>query len=258
LTAGLDHVQRQYNGSVPQVFNITELMTAAGSSTTYVVGAATSEYAGVGIMQKVPSIGNFSAYYVPRAGDTGANDVAGITSKGGGNSAYEISYIGTDIGGLKGLGATVMLNSMKATQTSAPNNVKGTVYGVSYNFGTVAIGYDKFKDENAHNITPNTLFNALAEGAQPGTKTTKRYGVTYAVDSNLTLGYVSAVTDGSGLAFGALAGNSESVRALQLGYNFGPVALSATASKFSNLMSAVGAVNEDSGRMGQLRLTTKF
>jgi hypothetical protein len=258
LTAGLDHIQRQYNGSVPQVFNITELMVAAGSATTYVVGAATSEYAGVGIMQKVPSIGNFAAYYVPRAGDTGSGDVNKITSNGGGNSAYEISYIGTDIGGLKGLGGTFMLNSMKATQTSAPNNVKGVVYGVSYNFGTIAVGYDRFKDENAHNLTSPALFNALSEGATPGTKVTKRYGVTYAVDSNMTVGYVSAVTDAQGLAYGALSGNSETVRALQVGYNFGPVALSASATKFTNLMTNAGANNEDSGKMGQVRLTTKF
>ena len=257
LTAGLDHVQRQYNGAIPQVFNITELMVAAGSATTYVVGAATSEYAGVGIMQKVPSIGNFSAYYVPRAGDTGSNDVSGITSKGGGNSAYEVSYIGTDIGGLKGLGGTFMLNNMKATD-STKLNVKGMVYGVSYNFGTVAIGYDRFKDENAHNLAAPTLHNALAETTLPGTKVTKRYGATYALDSNMTLGYVQATTDAAGLAYGALAGNSETVKALQLGYNFGPVALSATASKFTNLMGNVGAVAEDSGRMGQVRLTTKF
>jgi len=257
LTAGLDHVQRQYNGQVPQVFNITELMVAAGSSTTYVVGAATSEYAGVGIMQKVPSVGNFSAYYVPRAGDAGTGDVNPITSKGGGNSAYEVNYIGTDIGGLKGLGATIMVNSMKATNSAQPN-VKGMVYGVSYNFGTVAIGYDRFKDENAHNLAAVTLHNALGESTNPGTKVTKRYGVTYAVDSNLTLGYVQATTDGQGLAYGALAGNSETVKAIQAGYNFGPVALSATASKFTNLMSAIGATPEDSGRMGQIRLTTKF
>jgi hypothetical protein len=132
------------------------------------------------------------------------------------------------------------------------------VYGISYNFGTVAIGYDRFKDENAHNLASAALFNALAEGTSPGTKVTKRYGVTYAVDPNLTLGYVSAVTDAQGLAYGALSGNSETVRALQVGYNFGPVALSATASKFTNLMTAVGANNEDSGKMGQVRLSTKF
>ena len=259
LTAGLDHVQRQYNGAVPQVFNITELMTAAGSKTTYVIGAATSEYAGVGIMQKVPSIGNFSAYYVPRAGDTGGNDVAGITSKGGGNSAYELNYAGTDIGGVKGLGAVFMLNSMKATSnTNSSGNVKGMVYGVSYNFGSIAIGYDRFKDENAHNVDPATLFNALGETALVGTKVTKRYGATYAVDSNTTLGYVQSTTDANGAAYGALAGNSETVKALQVGYNFGPVALSATATKFTNIMGAAGAVAEDSGRMGQVRLTTKF
>jgi hypothetical protein len=257
LTAGLDHVQRQYNGAIPQVFNITELMVAAGSKTTYVIGAATSEYAGVGIMQKVPSIGSFSAYYVPRAGDTGTGDVNSLTSKGGGNSAYELNYAGTDIGGLKGLGAVFMLNNMKPT-AAAGQTVKGMVYGISYNFGTVAIGYDRFKDENAHNVDAS-LYNALGEiNGSPGTKITKRYGVTYALDSNTTLGYVQSTTDAQGIAYTSLAGNSEVVKALQVGYNFGPVALSATASKFTNLMGTAGAVAEDSGRMGQVRLTTKF
>jgi hypothetical protein len=257
LTAGLDHVQRQYNGAVPQVFNITELMVAAGSKTTYTVGAATSEYAGVGIMQKVPSIGNFSAYYVPRAGDTGTGDVNPITANAGGNSAYEVSYIGTDIGGLKGLNGTFMLNNMKPTNSTG-QTVKGVVYGVSYNFGSVAIGYDRFKDENARNVAA-AVNNALGEvDGKPGTRITKRYGATYAVDSNMTLGYVQATTDAQGIAYGALAGNSETVKALQVGYNFGPVALSASASKFTNLMGQSGAVAEDSGRMGQVRLTTKF
>jgi len=52
---------------------------------------------------------------------------------------------------------------------------------------------------------------------------------------------------------------TEAVNALQVGYNFGPVAVSGTVSKFNNLYSATtGPVDQDNGRMAQVRVTTKF
>ena len=258
FTAGVDHIQRGYNGAIPQVFNITELMVAAGSATTYVIGARTSEAAGVGVMQKIPAIGiTASAYYAPRSGDTGTGDVNALTKTLGSNSSYEVGLNGVDTFGVKGLTTSLFYNAMKQSQTSFAGNVKGVSYGAAYNFGTFAVGYDHFKDEGG-NIVAVTGTNVLGESANAGTRTTKRYGATYAVDSNVTVGLVKAITDTQGVAFGANAGNSETVTALQVGYNFGPVALSGTVSKFSNLDGQSGAVAEDSGRMAQVRLTTKF
>jgi len=54
-------------------------------------------------------------------------------------------------------------------------------------------------------------------------------------------------------------GQTETVTAIQYGYNFGPVALSATASKFTNIFDAVaGPTDQANGRMAQVRVTTKF
>jgi len=255
VTVGLDHVQREYNGSVPAVFNITELMAAAGSRTTYVTGAKVSESAHVGVIQNFPSIGiKASAIYAPRAGDTGTGDVNPITAKLGTNSAYQVGAIGVDSFGIKGLGVTGFYNSETKKDSTFYGAVKGVEYGISYNFGTIAIGYDKYKNEN--NLADAALYNQLGEAATNGVAITKKYGATYAVDSNMTLGVVKSVTDLSGSATNGL---TETVTALQLGYNFGPVAFSGTVSKFNNLYDvAAGPTDQLNGRMAQLRLTTKF
>ena len=259
LTVGLDHVQRGYSGSVPAVFNITELMTAAGSKVTYVVGARTSESAHVGIIQSVPSLGlKASAIYAPRTTDTGAEDVASVTSNTGTNSSYEVGVIGVDAFGIKGLGVTGFYNSMSKSQITNYGAVKGVEYGVSYNFGSIAIGFDKYKNENG--LITAAAINPLGENANNAVATTKKYGATYAVDSNMTLGLVKSVTDASGAATNGL---TETVTALQLGYNFGPVALSGTVSKFTNLYDLAtagtgGPQDQVNGRMAQVRVTTKF
>jgi len=257
LTVGLDHVQRPYSGSVPAVFNITELMTAAGSKTTYNVGAKVSESAHVGIIQSIPSVGlKASAIYAPRANDTGGEDVAGVTATIGTNSAYELGLTGVDALGIKGLGLTAFYNSMARSNTSFAGSVKGVEYGVSYNFGTVAIGYDRYKNENNFKVAAADGAGAMGENASPAAAITKKYGATYSLDANQTLGLVRSVTDASGTGTTNL---TETVTALQYGYNFGPVALSATVSKFNNLFDLqTGPQDQSNGRMAQVRVTTKF
>jgi len=132
--------------------------------------------------------------------------------------------------------------------------VKGVSYGASYNFGTVAIGYDKFKNENGIGTIAN--LNPLGEQVNNAVAITKKYGATYSLDANQTLGIVKSVTDTSGAAMNGL---TETVVALQYGYNFGPVAVSATVSKFNNLYDAyAGPTDQENGRMAQFRVTTKF
>jgi len=256
LTVGLDHVQRAYAGSVPAVFNITELMTAAGSKTTYNIGAKVSEAAHVGVIQSVPSLGlKASAIYAPRANDTGGEDVAAVTSNLSTNSAYEVGLVGVDSFGVKGLGITGFYNNGARKDQTYYGNVKGIEYGASYNFGTIAIGYDKYKTENA-NGTASAVANSLGELTTNFVATTKKYGATYAVDANQTVGIVRSSTDVTG---NTATGLTETVTAIQYGYNFGPVAVSTTLSKFNNLFdTTTGPVDQSNGRMAQVRVTTKF
>jgi hypothetical protein len=254
FTVGVDHIQRGYNGAVPAVFNITELMRAAGSKVCYVLGAKTSESEGLGVMQKFPSLGIVaSAYYAPRSGDSGGEDVAAVTN-GNSNSSYEIGFNGVDTFGVKGLTTTAFMNSMTKSTQAWAGAVKGVSWGAAYNFGQFAIGYDRFKNENG--IGTEAVANVFGEQANPAVAITKKIGATYSVDSNLTFGYVRSTTDTSGSGINGL---TETVNALQVGYNFGPVAVSGTVSKFNNLYSATtGPVDQDNGRMAQVRVTTKF
>ena len=255
FTVGVDHIQRGYAGAAPQIFNITELMRAAGSKVCYVLGAKTSESAGVGIIQKFPSAGiTASAMYAPRSGDTGGEDVAALVANGGANSSYEVGFNGVDTLGVKGLTTTFFYNSMAKSAVNNAGSVKGVSYGVAYNFGTFAVGFDKFKNENG--IATSAAPSFFGESTVAASAVTKKLGLTYAVDSNLTVGYVKSITDTSGLTS---VQTTETVNALQVGYNFGPVAVSATASKFNNLYSeATGPQDQANGRMGQVRVSTKF
>jgi len=258
FTVGVDHIQRGYNGAAPQVFNITELMTAAGSTTTYVIGAATSESFGAGIMQKVPQIGvTLSAYYAPRSRDTGTNDVSSITSNIGSNSSYELGWNGVDTFGVKGLTTTYFYNKAEKSASANAGDVVGKSYGVAYNFGTFAIGADRFINENAV-TTATSAQNSMKEAATAGKHETTRYALTYAIDKDLTIGVVKAVTEATGASI-TNAGQEETIKAIQLGYNLGPVALQVSVAKYDQLMaSGTGPVANDNGKLGQIRLTTKF
>jgi hypothetical protein len=197
-----------------------------------------------------------SAIYAPRANDTGSEDVAGVTANVGTNSAYELGLTGVDAFGIKGLGLTAFYNSMAKTNQSFAGSVKGVEYGVSYNFGTVAIGYDRYKNENNFKAAAAVGDGAMGESTTPAAAITKKYGATYSLDANQTLGLVRSVTDASGTGTTNL---TETVTALQYGYNFGPVAVSATVSKFNNLFDLqTGPQDQSNGRMAQVRVTTKF
>jgi hypothetical protein len=173
FTVGVDHIQRGYAGAAPQIFNITELMRAAGSKVCYVLGAKTSESAGVGIMQKFPSAGiTASAMYAPRSGDTGGEDVATLTSNGGANSSYEVGFNGVNTLGVQGLTTTFFYNSMARSAVTNAGSVKGVSYGVGYNFGTFAVGVDKFKNENGIGTSAAPSF--FGESAVAASAVTKK------------------------------------------------------------------------------------
>lgn len=254
FTVGVDHIQRGYNGAIPQVFHITEAMRMAGSSVTYVIGAATSESFGAGIMQKVPQAGlTLSAYYAPRSRDTGTNDVSGITATTNSNSSYEIGLAGTDTFGVKGLTTSYFYNKAAKDQSTYAGDVVGKSYGVAYNFGQFAVGADRFINENS--LLAATSAQTVMGGHTAAQKQeTTRYGLTWAVDKDLTLGLVRSKTESTGQT----TTGDETVRGVQVGYNLGAVAVQATYATFDQLMSSTGPGTNDNGKMGQIRLSTKF
>ena len=112
FTIGVDHIQRGYAGAAPAIVNITDQMAGAGSSTTFVIGARTSESAGLGIMQNIPGTGIRASYfYAPRSGDTGTGDMNTQSANVSTNSSYEVGINGTDTFGVKGLTVVAFKNN---------------------------------------------------------------------------------------------------------------------------------------------------
>ena len=256
FTIGVDHIQRGYAGAAPQVVNITDQMAGAGSSTTFVIGAGTSESAGVGIMQKIPQAGiTASAYYAPRSKDTGVGDMNALAATGS-NSSYEVGINGVDTFGVKGLTVVAFYNSMAKSASNFAGDVVGKQYGVGYNFGQFAIGFDKLIDEN-NNLAAAASGNPMGESTAGLKRDTRRIALSYAVTPTFTVALVEAKTENSGSTTASLNGD-ETVRALQAGYNLGPVAITASHNKFTNLAGRTGVVPNDDGSLSILRLTTKF
>ena len=253
FSVGADMMQRGYAGAIPGVFNSIDLMRSAGSSTTFVIGAGTSESMGAGITQKIPQLGlTASALYAPRTKDTGGEDAAALSSFGFVNSSYELTLVGSDAFGIKGLGLIYSYNDMQKDLSTYAGDVQGTTMGVSYNAGQFAVGVDRFVNKNA--VTTSDAANESGNATTGREHETTRFGVTFNVSPTLTLGLASASTDSTGQT----TTGKEKVNTVQLGYNLGPVAVQASVAKYENLMSATGPTSGDDGKLAQIRLTTKF
>jgi hypothetical protein len=257
FTIGVDHIQRGYAGAAPAIVNITDQMAGAGSSTTFVIGARTSEAAGLGIMQNIPGTGIRASYfYAPRAADTGTGDMNAQSANVSANSSYEVGIIGTDTFGMKGLTVQAFRNKAEKSVANYFGDVEGTTYGIGYNFGQFAVGIDRLIDKN-NNLVAAAAGNGLGEQATTGIeRDTQKIGVTFAASKDLTIGLVQTKTDHTGQT-GTLNG-TEKVQAIQVGYSLGPVALSLTHAKFDDLAGRTGSVVNDNGTLSVARLSTRF
>ena len=248
FTIGVDHVQNSTTPVAPMIVDIYDhVAVATGAYATNQLGARTKEYAHVGIVQAIPGSGlTASAIFAPQGGLFGADDQSvGTLSER--NSSYEFGIAGADIAGMKGLSARYFQNKEKATTGTGQTDLKGKAFGVAYNFGTVAVGYDR--------MTTNRTAGTTATEVD---LKSNRYGVTYAVNKELSVGYAYAKTD---IGTGQAGASDEKIQSIQLGYNLGPVALTADYSKVTNI--AGRTVDTDifkpqDGKQGQIRLSTKF
>jgi hypothetical protein len=182
-----------------------------------------------------------------------------LAATNGSNSSYEVGINGKDTFGVKGLTVVAFYNSMAKSQSTFVGDVVGKQYGVGYNFGQFAIGIDKLIDKN-QNLAAAAANNPLGESAEGITRDTRRIAVSYAVTPTFSIALVEAKTDASDRVTTAATGfnGTETVRALQAGYNLGPVAVTASHNKFTNLAGRTGSVATDDGSLSILRLTTKF
>ena len=243
ITVGVDHMQRVYGGATPQVTDNIDDSNYTGTATTFLVGANSTESAGIGIMQRNVAGFSLGAYYAPTTADFGGYDTGRANSPTATprNSSYELTAIGADAFGVKGLSVALQYNKEDKQITSNHGDTKSTWAGIGYNAGVFAIGYDNIKDTKEDAAIATAFENK-----------THRYGVTFAAAKDVTIGlnqYVTENTTGT-----VKDGDKEKSTAVQVGYNLGPVSAIANVSKSQN----VNFVNGADVDMITLRLATKF
>ena len=256
ISFGRDHIQRSdsdFSATNLVGFNQAEL-SAKGSSTnasnTYggthflsTIGAGPSANFGAAILQKTP-IGTFSYNYVPNNVASVATSTTLLGTSNLANSEYvnenttgawEAGFLG-DLG-VKGLTVHYFQNANKDFGV-ATNNVKaeGKNYGIKYNVGqfTVAANKKISQSESATDTTTGV-----------GEVNEKAYAVAYAVDKDLSIGLLYATASrnnptGSNDAVRSATGDQK-LKAINIGYNLGPVALSAAYATNDNAQGVNGA-----------------
>jgi hypothetical protein len=239
VTVGVDHIQN-ITRVVPQVLDILDhVASGLGSNAVNTVGANPKENMGIGIVQVIPGSGLTASYnYTPNGGDYGSTDQAADAPANIRNSAYEYGIVGTDALGVKGLGLAYFKNKEAKAQAADVQGLEGTMYQASYSAKGVTGGYSIHKQNRTS-----------ATGSVDQELKMQTIALTYAATKDITIGLTQLKTTSE--HSGAV---DEKIRALQVGYNLGPVSLIVSAADASDIGNVTGT---DAKELG-VRLSTKF
>ena len=256
LTVSADHIQNpdfeitQLNGGVA---NVDDLMAAAGSADgknslaqIHSTQTANSAYAahGFGLIQDL-GVAKASIFYAPnRAGGMAAsNDSTGVnTTIDNGNSQMEIMVRG-DLG-VKGLDVFAYAGKSDSDTPGVATtgaDLEGRKLGLSYNFGQFSVAASQSKVESTASVEAKTT----------------SLGAAYAATKEITIGLIHSKTEADGTATTARSATSvpdEKIKALNIGYNLGPVVINAMYAQGQNVG---GVANTDTDAL-HLNFTTKF
>ena len=235
LSFSQDHIQRSDSDRSAAVifgFSPNEL-SSGGASTLFdqTAGVGVGVAQSIAILQKVGNFGTFSYNYAP----TMTNQVTTTTTSGVGSSetftetdeesAYEIGFTGSL--GVAGLDVALFKAKQKAMLSGATHAAvqpESDHIGIRYTTGAVSFGVAQKK------------YNQ--EGATKTENKEKHYGAAYAVDKNLSLGIIHATAERTGLA------SKQKTTGINIGYNLGPVALTAAVAKSEDVGGVNGADNK--------------
>jgi len=253
-----DHIQRSdsdFSATNLVGFNQAELSakggitnhtnTAAGSYFLSTIGAGPGQSMGAAILQKTP-IGTFSYLYVPNNGSSVASSASVLGTPALGNSeyvnenttgAYEAGFLGDF--GVKGLQVHYFQNKNSDFVTASnTTSAEGKNYGIKYNFGDFTVAANK-KIHQAETTARNSA------AASVGDLTEKAFAAAYAVNKDLSVGllYAKADRDNSTVSGTAVenATGTQKLKAINIGYNLGPVALSAAYATNDDVQGVAGA-----------------
>jgi hypothetical protein len=268
ISFGRDHIQRSDTdfsatnlvGFTPNELSQLTNATSGGTRFSQNLGPATSQAYGAAILQKSP-IGTFSYNWVPNnalpsAGSvtnaTLTNSTTGTTVAGTGvpvvnaslvgnagseavndntTAAYEYGFVG-DLG-VKGLTAHYFKS---ANQDFANVWANGAIkaeaknYGAKYNFGDFTVGANK----KVYNPEAATMIETKEVA----------YAAAIAINKDLTVGALYGKAEQAGGAGVVGAGVEQKIKAINVGYNLGPVALAAGYAKNTDAQGQAGADND--------------
>jgi hypothetical protein len=258
ISFGRDHIQRSdsdFSATNLVGFNQAELSakgSASNASNTYggthflsTIGAGPSQSFGAAILQKTP-FGTFSYNYVPNNGasvidSSGTTAVPALANSEYVNenttSAYEAGFLG-DLG-VKGLQVHYFQNK-NSDFVTATNTVEaeGKNYGIRYNFGQFTVAANK-KLHQGESTAQNSAATSVAEISE------KAFAAAYAVNKDLSVGllYAKASRDNNKANVGAVEASTgdQKLKAINIGYNLGPVALAAAYAQNESAQGVTGA-----------------
>jgi hypothetical protein len=241
ISISRDHIQRSDSDRSAAVlvgFSPNDLSQATFANTTLFqqnIGALPGQVWGVAILQKTP-FGTFSYNYAPENAAPSVSEDVNQNTKG----AQEYGFVG-DLG-VKGLNAYYFKNKDLGTVTTTVIEAEGKSFGASYNFGEVSVGYADKK------YNPAAASGALLETKE------KHYGLAYAVNKDLTIGALYAKANQTGGGIHSSQTGTQKVKAVQVGYALGPVDLTASYAKNTDMLGVSG--NDTDAAM--VRLIGKF
>jgi hypothetical protein len=257
LHLGADHIQNpnfeitNLAGGVADIDDlVAERRTAGSTPVTSTEGSlaqihgtvdanSASQAHGIGLIQNF-GVARASIFYTP-GGAAMANDGSGNSSgTDAGQSQLELMVRG-DMG-VKGLDAFIYRGSQDSDTpgtTALTNDKTGMKYGLSYNFGQFSVAASQSKVESNASIDAKTT----------------SLGAAFAVNKELTIGLIHSKTSADGQTVSAVsATQDEKLKAINIGYNLGPVVANAILVDSEN----VGGVTGTDPRVFFVNLTTKF
>lgn len=254
ISISRDHIQRSdtdRSAAVLVGFSPNEL-SAGGATRTLMaqnLGPAVGQATTVAVLQKTP-FGTFSYAYAPTGNadqvSTGSSNPVSQASEGTGEnddeSAFEYGFTGDF--GVKGLNTYFFKSKQDKGSIASSKDSEARSWGANYNMGQVTVGYADKK----HNFikTPTGSVDGITAGTNDITE--RHYGIAYAVDKNLTIGAIYAKADYTG------SPSTQKTKAVNIGYNLGPVALSVGYGKTSDVGAAAGVDNDQ----GMIRFIGAF
>ena len=229
-------------------------------------GPGVGQSQSIAVLQKLGNFGTVSYNYAPTLTDKASTTTTGAGSsenlvETNEKSGYEIGFTGSL--GVAGLDVALFKSEQKAA-VGENTKAKGQHIGVRYSTGPITVGVAQKKySDNVRLLSTATATTNLTGFLDDEVETKeKHYGISYAVDKNLSvmLLHATAKADDSiylttaAVSAPLLRPETQKVTSLQVGYNLGPVALTAGVAKNTD----IGGVADQDQKMFFTRLIGAF